>query len=568
MTLEINNLLSIGAIRECEPCEGQFLSSIFLIKKSNGQNRFILNLKNLNRFIHAPHFKLEDYRTAMRLIDKNSYMCTLDLKNAYFSLSIHEYYRKYLRFIWLGKYYEFQVLPFGLNIAPYIFTKLMRPVMQHLRNNEGFISVIYLDDLLLINDSFSGCKQNFETTKTFFEWLGFTINTEKSRCTPSQTVIFLGFEFSSVNQTISIPSDKRRRIKEELVHFQNLRRCKLRNFAHLVGLLVSVCPAVQYGWMYTKNFERIKFLNLRQNEDYNQIISLPKSLSKGFSWWIRNIDTCFCPIRVGDYQKEIFSDASRTGWGATCSGQKANGQWNSEELKQHINYLELAAAFFGLKIFAKNLKNCEILLRIDNSTAISYINRMGGIQYPHLNDISRRIWQWCEVRSLHVFASYISSKDNYVADYESRRIHADVEWEISDYAYNLICQKFGYPEIDLFASRLNNKCRKFVSWHRDPESYAVDAFTLSWSSFFFYAFPPFCLVLKVLQKIVHDKAKGIVVVPLWPTQPWYPLFKNLLVGEPIKFSPNSQLLSSPYSLDHKLHQNLTLVAGILSGKPC
>lgn len=164
MTLEINNLLSIGAIRECEPCEGQFLSSIFLIKKSNGQNRFILNLKNLNRFIHAPHFKLEDYRTAMRLIDKNSYMCTLDLKNAYFSLSIHEYYRKYLRFIWLGKYYEFQVLPFGLNIAPYIFTKLMRPVMQHLRNNEGFISVIYLDDLLLINDSFSGCKQNFETT--------------------------------------------------------------------------------------------------------------------------------------------------------------------------------------------------------------------------------------------------------------------------------------------------------------------------------------------------------------------------------------------------------------------
>lgn len=66
----------------------------------------------------------------------------------------------------------------------------------------------------------------------------------------------------------------------------------------------------------------------------------------------------------------------------------------------YINYLELLAAFLGIKCFCKNITNSEILLRIDNTTAISYINRMGGIQFPHLNNIAREIWQWCEERKL------------------------------------------------------------------------------------------------------------------------------------------------------------------------
>ncbi|CAH2105277.1 unnamed protein product [Euphydryas editha] len=174
-------------------------------------------------------------------------------------------------------------------------------------------------------------------------------------------------------------------------------------------------------------------------------------------------------------------------------------------------------AFFGLQIFAKYLRDCEILLRIDNTTAIAYINKMGGIQFPHLTAMSRTIWQWCEERRLRLFASYISSSDNSVADAESRRVHADVEWELSHWAFQSICQQFNKPEIDLFASRLNKKCSTFVSWQSDPEAFAVDAFTLHWNRYYFYAFPPFCLILKVLQKVITDKAKGIIVVPQWRT---------------------------------------------------
>lgn len=60
---------------------------------------------------------------------------------------------------------------------------------------------------------------------------------------------------------------------------------------------------------------------------------------------------------------------------------------------------------------------------------------------------------------------------------------------------------------------------------RDPDAYKVDAFTLNWSTLNFYAFPPFSVVSRMLQKIIDDKAEGIVVVPFWISQPWYPFLK-------------------------------------------
>lgn len=64
----ISELLKSGAIKKVRNCENQFLSSYFLRKKPDGKYRFILNLKKLNKFLTAPHFKLEDIRSAKHLI--------------------------------------------------------------------------------------------------------------------------------------------------------------------------------------------------------------------------------------------------------------------------------------------------------------------------------------------------------------------------------------------------------------------------------------------------------------------------------------------------------------------
>lgn len=331
----------------------------------------------------------------------------------------------------------------------------------------------------------------------------------------------------------------------------------------VLGLLISVCPAIDYSWLYTKRFERFKFLCLLENPSYDQVVKISEDLRPDMSWWLEHVKEDCSILRFNNFSLEIFSDASLTGWGAYYRDHEASGYWREEEWELHINFLELKAALFALKSFTDDLRDTEILMRIDNTTAIACINRMGSVQYPHFEVVTREIWQWCERRRLFVFASYINTKDNFEADQLSRQKFKDTEWELADYAFREIVDSLGQPEVDLFASRNNAKCSRFVSWKNEPGAWNIDSFTIPWSDLNFYAFPPFSIILKMLQKILHEKAEGIVVVPEWPTQPWYPLLQKMIVSV---FKPNRYLLQSPFRQAHNLHASLTLVAVRLSGK--
>lgn len=96
-----------------------------------------------------------------------------------------------------------------------------------------------------------------------------------------------------------------------------------------------------------------------------------------------------------------------------------------------MNYLELMACFIGLKSFAKIKRSCAILLRIDNTTAISYINKMRSIKFPKLAKLARCIWQWCENRDIFIFASYIELRFNIEADPYSRSLLIDTEYSLN-----------------------------------------------------------------------------------------------------------------------------------------
>lgn len=92
-----------------------------------------------------------------------------------------------------------------------------------------------------------------------------------------------------------------------------------------------------------------------------------------------------------------FSLMRSPGWGAFCKEKKVQDFWTMEKRKWHINR-ELNATFFALKSFAKDFRNFEIdPSRIDNITAVSYINKMGGggggVRYPNLHKVTKEIWQ-------------------------------------------------------------------------------------------------------------------------------------------------------------------------------
>lgn len=300
MNEAICKLFTIGAISECTHRNNPFVSSIFLTPKPGGDFRFILNLKALNEFIDTDHFKIEDLRTVLKLISEGDFMCTIDLKDAYLLIKIDPQSRKYLGLTWKKKLYEFNVVPFGYNRAPYIFTKLIKQIVRLLRL-AGFLLPVYLDDFFLLGRNNEECLNNTKTTKKLLIALGFIINEGKSKLIPSVSCKYLGFVINSQEFKITLPSDKKVAIKLELQKFAKIKRCKIRKFSRFVGILVSACPAVEYGWLYTKQLERVKFLSLREGNDYEKHMNIPSSILPDLGWWLEVIDNAFGSIKVDEY---------------------------------------------------------------------------------------------------------------------------------------------------------------------------------------------------------------------------------------------------------------------------
>ena len=76
-------------------------------------------------------------------------------------------------------------------------------------------------------------------------------------------------------------------------------------------------------------------------------------------------------------------------------------------------------------------------------------------------------------------------------------------------------RKFGGWDVDLFASRVNAQLKAYVSWRPDPDARGVDAFTLDWSNFRAFCFPPFSLISRVLQTLELCQAECVIVVPFF-----------------------------------------------------
>ena len=203
----------------------------------------------------------------------------------------------------------------------------------------------------------------------------------------------------------------------------------------------------------------------------------------------------------------------------------------------HINVLELTAAHFALLHLAADARGIHIQLKLNNLTALAYINKMGGTHSPECNQVAQQIWGWAVERGIWLSAAYIPGESNVVADFHSRCFHENKEWALKVSVFDLLGPTYGSPGIDLFASSRNAKLPIYISWLPNQLAYAVDAFTVSWQDLNFYAFPPFNLLPRVLAKIIQDKATGILIIPLWTTQSWFPLVLTLLIQHPRVIAP-------------------------------
>jgi len=568
---ELKKLIKKGVIQESSKEQGEYISNIFIRPKKNGSHRLILNLKILNQDIDYHHFKMDTIHTCIDLMTKGCFMASLDLRDAYYSVPIHEAHQKFLKFHWEEKLYKFTCLPNGLACAPRIFTKLLKPVFATLRE-KGHVSSPYLDDSFLIAETYKDCVDNVRDTMALFQKLGFVVHDEKSLLVPAQKIEHLGFVFDSINMTVQVNKDKIAKLQNWAKSVLNKRKLTVRMVAKLIGMMVSCFPGVEYGQLYYRRLDMLKTEALRSNMgNFDGPMKLTNATRLDIQWWMNYVNMGK-QISHGKSKFELKTDASGDGWGAVLVGTSSTGgPWDQSEREHHINVLEIRAIYLGLKALCRHLKNTHIQVFSDNTTAVAYVKHMGGSHSEQCNDEAREIWLWCIENNIWLTIAHIPGRLNIEADAESRIFSDQTEWKLCPRAFAKICEQFGTPDIDLFASRLNYQCENYVAWRPDPGAVAINAFTVDWEKYTnCFLFPPFSMVTKVLQKMVQDNAQGIIVAPWWPTQSWFPRLMSMLTGEPLLLPVTQTLLSLPHQpgKPHPLAGKLKLMACSLSSVRC
>ncbi|XP_044165229.1 uncharacterized protein LOC122949160 [Acropora millepora] len=276
------------------------------------------------------------------------------------------------------------------------------------------------------------------------------------------------------------------------------------------------------------------------------------------TWWVNNVLTASKPISHGN--PDLTFTTMPQMWAGELSVEiPPQGDFG---VLRNKDFLELKAVLLGLKSLCGAFSEKHVLVQSDNTTTVAYLNAIGGIKSTPCNEMATMIWDWCLRDNIWLSATHTPGSKNIQADKESRVLKESTEWSLSQEVFNAIQERWGKCDI---ASRLN-KVPQYVSWRPDPGAQFINALLVNWKPHYFYAFPPFSLLATCLQKVVQDQSTGILIVPMWTTQPWFTLLLNLLTDNPLVLPQTDSLLFLPHSnAVHPLSRLLQLMTCKVSG---
>ena len=102
---------------------------------------------------------MDNINSVLSIVTPGCFMASVDLKDAYFSVKVHEFYQSFLKFSFEGGLYQYTCFPNGLGPCSRKFTKLNKFPLSHLRNL-GHLVVGYIDDFFLKGDTFNECNES------------------------------------------------------------------------------------------------------------------------------------------------------------------------------------------------------------------------------------------------------------------------------------------------------------------------------------------------------------------------------------------------------------------------
>ena len=256
--------------------------------------------------------------------------------------------------------------------------------------------------------------------------------------------------------TVALTGEQAVKVKAACQQLLQEKALTIREVAKVLGLLTSSLPGVLYGPLHYRSLEMDKTQALKSNQgNFDSIMALSGEAVADLQWWINSVEETSKPVKQREIQITMTTDASKKGWGCSVEGTSTGGSWTHHEAQYHINYLETKADFLALQAFSHELSGKCVSILVDNTTAVLCINQMGTCHSKEINSIVRQIWEWC------ISVSHIPGKENTIADRESRKQRRETEWTLDTEIFDNMLAGFSVkPDIDLFESRINYKCKK------------------------------------------------------------------------------------------------------------
>ena len=577
---EVEGLLEKCAVEPVPPGQEMdgFYSTYFLIPKKDGGIRPILNLKRFNVFLRKHKFKMESLQSIIPVMCQGQWMASIDLKDAYFHIPILQDHWKYLRFLFEGRAFQFKVTPFGLSLAPMLFTRVLLVIIAWLRA-QGVLVHVYLDDLLIVGATPPHVHQSLRLVLATLTYAGFIVNLKKSDLTPVQDLVYIGGRFCTNVSRVFLPENRRSALCRAVQVFMKVGTyLQARLWLQLLGLMAATIPSVAQAHLRMRPFQWYLKSKWRASiHSLNHLVMVPASLLPCCQWWLveENLSQGR-PFQEPTPTVTVTTDASQEGWGGHSSlggsDMLFSGLWNRRQKHLHINVLELRAVFLTVLNLQSRLKGQVVQIECDNSTAVAYINHQGGTRSWSLNQQACQLHEWALANQIQLQAVHRPGLDNVLADYLSRNRPDPTEWALNPQVCRKLFQLWGRPQVDLFATLANHQLPLWFSRNPDQGAVAVNALSQTWTGWSVYAFPPINLIMRTLLKVRDEKVEeAILVVPYWPRKPWFPLLLQMAVDRPVLFRKRIDLLSQKLAgagvLYHQDLATLRLAAWKLSGVP-
>ncbi len=361
-------------------------------------------------------------RTIMSQVQEGDWFVTIDLKDAYFHIQVVQRHRRFLRFAFGGKAYQYKVLPFGLALAPRTFTKCMNAALAPLRL-QGIRVLNYLDDWLILAHSRELVSRHRDIVLGHIHSLGLRMNAKRSVLLPSQRTVFLGVRLDSVQMQARLAPARIPVLTACLARFKLGHHVSVGTCRRLLGLMAAASPVLPLGLLHMRPFLWwMKELRLHPTVPATHLIRVSRSCCRHLLMW-RDPIFLQSGVRMGAIHRRhmITTDASMTGWGTVFEGRPVSGEWKEEFLFWHINCLELRAVFLALKYFLPVLGGYHIIVRTDNMAVVSHINRQGGSRSRTLDRLVHHLLLWSQDKFLSLRAVHVPGVLNLAADFLSRQ---------------------------------------------------------------------------------------------------------------------------------------------------